>query len=234
MTGPKELAKNDEYDHQAVAVMELLLRPDSNCLDVGCNWGSFLAEMVRLAPGGAHMAFEPLPHLHEKLVAKYPDVDVRRVALSNVAGTSTFQFVTNFEGYSGLRRRMYPGEPEIEEIEVETARLDDLLAGDRRVDFIKIDVEGAERLVLEGAVATLRHWRPTIVFEFGRGASEYYGTTPDAMFDLLAGEGGLAIYVMQDWLAGKPALTREDLITQFDRGLNFYFMATRNDNPRPA
>jgi hypothetical protein len=41
------------------------------------------------------------------LTEKYPSVEVRKCALSNEVGTSTFQMVTNNPGYSGLRRRHY-------------------------------------------------------------------------------------------------------------------------------
>jgi hypothetical protein len=42
----------------------------------------------------------------------------------------------------------------------------DHVVGDRRVDMMKIDVEGAEGLVLQGAHETLRRCRPLIIFEF--------------------------------------------------------------------
>jgi hypothetical protein len=44
-----------------VALMEEVLEPDSDCLDVGAHAGSVLAELVRLAPEGRHVAWEPLP-----------------------------------------------------------------------------------------------------------------------------------------------------------------------------
>jgi hypothetical protein len=44
-----------------VALMEEVVGPDSDCLDVGAHAGSVLAELVRLAPEGRHVASEPLP-----------------------------------------------------------------------------------------------------------------------------------------------------------------------------
>jgi FkbM family methyltransferase len=48
------------------------------------------------------------------------------------------------------------------ELEVEVVVLDDYFV-DERVDFIKVDVEGAEEMVLKGAQKLLRRWAPTLV-----------------------------------------------------------------------
>ena len=69
-----------------VALMEEVLEPDSDCLDVGAHAGSVLAELVRLAPEGRHVAWEPLPEFAERLRRAYPEVEVREAALSDEAG----------------------------------------------------------------------------------------------------------------------------------------------------
>jgi FkbM family methyltransferase len=122
--------------------MSRVLRKDSNCLDVGANEGVFLKDMLKYAPQGDHIAVEPIHELAERISEKYPQVEVHECALSNVAGTSTFQLVVNNPGYSGLRRRHYDfGEPVIKEIRVRTRTLDELYPKDRQLDFVKIDVE---------------------------------------------------------------------------------------------
>ena len=79
--------QRDTRDNEHMRLLfAFLLAPDSNCIDVGAFRGTILAEMVRIAPRGEHIAYEPLPHMHEKLVARFPDVDVRRAALSNTTG----------------------------------------------------------------------------------------------------------------------------------------------------
>ncbi len=218
--------RNFYYDKQARKIMSRVLKKDSNCLDVGANEGVFLKDILKLAPQGDHIAVEPIPELAERISEKYPQVEVQECALSNVAGTSTFQLVTNNPGYSGLRRRHYDfGEPVIKEITVRTRTLDELYPEDRHLDFVKIDVEGAEYLVLEGGKETLKRNRPYIVFEHGRGAAEYYDVLPEQLYDLLTEQFGLEISIMGEWLKDGTSLNREDFIDQFDNVTNYYFLA---------
>jgi FkbM family methyltransferase len=217
---------NFYYDKQARKIMSRVLKSDSNCLDVGANEGVFLKEMLKYAPQGDHIAIEPIPELADRITEKYPQVEVHQCALSDVAGTSNFQLVTNNPGYSGLRRRHYDfGEPVIKEITVRTRTLDELYPEDRHLDFVKIDVEGAEYLVLMGGRKTIERNRPYIVFEHGRGAAEYYDVGPEQLYDLVVDTCGLEISVMEEWLTDETSLDREQFIDQFNNLTNYYFLA---------
>lgn len=221
---------NKRYDSQAEQVMERVLERNSNCIDVGCHIGSVLDLMMRVAPDGHFYAFEPIPHLFASLSTKYQsaaDVHLFQAALSDEAGTTSFQHVESNPGYSGLRRRTYSRPDErVVEIDVELLRLDDVIASDVDIRLIKVDVEGAELQVLRGAVETIRRCRPYIVFEHGMGAADHYGTRPEMVYDLLH-EAGLHISTMSDWLSSAESVgfSREAFIDQFDQGRNFYFLA---------
>jgi FkbM family methyltransferase len=182
--------RRDLRDHAALKLLfAAILRADAHVVDIGANHGSVLAELVRLAPDGRWLAFEPIPELHAELSAAFPGVDVRDVALSDSAGEATFQHVVSADGYSGLRRRTYPGKVDVREITVRTARLDDELAPDFAPALIKIDVEGGELGVLRGAARTLATHRPAVIFEHGQGAAEHYGTTSGDVWDVLDAAG---------------------------------------------
>ena len=192
--GPARAMRAFRDERNMRLLLAFTLGDDSNCIDVGSNEGLVLADIVRLAPNGHHIAFEPLPHLYDRLKATFPAVEVRNVALADSDGSSAFMHVRNMPAYSGLRRRAYPTEPDIEVIKITTQRLDGHLPNGYVPNLIKIDVEGAEQLVIEGALETIKEHRPTILFEHGRGASDYYGGSPSAVHRLLCGEAGLRIF----------------------------------------
>jgi FkbM family methyltransferase len=192
---PTEWLIRIRRDEKNVArLLRSCLQDDSSCVDVGAHKGSFLVEFIRLAPRGTHYAFEPLPALADELRARFPGVEVLNCALSNRAGTSTFFHVPAMEAWSGLERQPYPRETAVSEIEVELRRLDDVIGERERIDFIKIDVEGAELEVLEGAQETIRRCRPVILFEHAKVHNQNYETTPEALHDFLADTCGLAIW----------------------------------------
>lgn len=213
----------DERDNRlTLHIMSCVLREDSGCIDVGANCGAFLAHMERLAPQGRHHAFEPLPHLAAELRRRFPRVTVHEAALADGTGEAEFHHVVGDEGYSGLRRRTYARADErVERIRVHTCRLDDVIAETERIDFVKVDVEGAELEVFRGAVRTLRRCRPYVVFEHGRGAADHYGATPEMLHRLLVEECGLAIF----GLDGAGPWSTGQLAAAFREGRQWNFLA---------
>src|SRR5881628_1427037 len=79
-----------KYDREALQVMGRILKPNSNCIDVGCHRGLILRQMLRRAPQGRHFAFEPVPDQFGKLLEKFPNAKIFNVALSDTHGECTF------------------------------------------------------------------------------------------------------------------------------------------------
>jgi FkbM family methyltransferase len=179
----------DRRDHDALpAIFAAALAQDANAIDVGAHGGDVLEHLLRIAPRGHHLAFEPLPHMAEQLRRRHPAVDVRAVALSDTTGTADFTHVLDRPGWSGFRARPTPegAQPRTATITVPTQRLDDALDPAYVPALIKVDVEGAELQVLQGAARTLAAHRPLVVFEHGLGSADHYGTAPEDVHDLLA------------------------------------------------
>jgi FkbM family methyltransferase len=184
----RELRRERRDNRQAIVVLAAALRPDSSCVDVGAHTGDFLRHMLRLAPAGQHVAFEPVPAFYELLVQEFPDVDVRNVALSDEAGTTEFNYFPDLPGLSGFRRTEAAQDGKPVRLEVSCERLDDALDADYVPKLIKIDVEGAEHKVLRGASELLRRHRPLLLLEHGR-QSLAYGDTSEEVFEVLASSG---------------------------------------------
>jgi FkbM family methyltransferase len=177
-------------------LVAFILGPDDAAIDIGAHRGSLLAEICRVAPGGRHIAVEPLPNLAAYLREAFPHVTVHEAAAWNHPGETTFSHVRAAEGWSGLKFRPLPGglDPDLEEITVRLARLDDLIDSDAPPRLIKIDVEGAERQVLEGALRTVVEFQPTVIFEHGSGSAEHFGTSPGDLHRLLVQDARMRIF----------------------------------------
>lgn len=180
----------DREDYEAMRLLFAgALAPDSNCIDVGCHKGWILEQMLRCAPEGRHIAYEPIPELRSSLVERFPQVDVRQAALSSHPGESTFVYLPERPGYSHLLRGTESGGEPTEMIAVRVETLDRALPDEYVPTLIKIDVEGAELEVLKGAADTLARFRPIVIFEHGAGRPD----VSKELFELLSG-AGLRLY----------------------------------------
>ena len=222
---PISVTRNQKYDALTLKIMEIVLEENSSFIDVGCHKGELLDYALKLAPKGAHFAFEPIPDLYSDLVTSHGDIaSIKNIALSDSRGSSTFNYVKSNPAYSGIKKRSYPKKEKIKEIEVKLDTMDNQLRRAERVNLIKIDVEGGEMGVLKGAVNILKKWSPVVIFEHGLGASDYYGTTPEEMWEFL-NENDYCVFSLRGFVANKSSLTIEQFINLFETNKEYYFIA---------
>jgi FkbM family methyltransferase len=218
-----------KYNLQTSQIIKKVVNKDSICIDVGCHAGAILEQILKVSPLVRHYAFEPLPDLYKNLTQKFKHTNVQffDVALTDSEGLVNFNYVTSFPMYSGFKKRRNDRDEEqlVEEIMVKSNMLDNFVNETIKVDFIKIDVEGAEFQVLKGSVNTLKRDHPVIIFEHGLGASNFYGTTPTMIFDFLT-TLNYKIYLMDEYLLDGNCLSLHDLIDQYNTNDNYLFCAS--------
>ncbi len=220
------LTKNMLYDKYTLKVMKKVLTTSSNCIDIGSHDGEMLEIMLQIAPHGRHFAFEPIPDYYRLLKELYGNqATVLPYALSDREGITSFQYIRNAPAYSGFKQRKYRINPDIKQIQVDTRPLDSIIPVDIKIDFIKIDVEGAEYLVLKGGKQTIQRCRPVIVFEFGLGASDYYHTSASELYHFLVEETGLRISLLQGFLKNHDVLSAHEFQTIYQENKEYYFIA---------
>jgi FkbM family methyltransferase len=164
-----------------IALVPLLTDRRKVGVDVGAHMGLFAHLM---AQSSQHVyAFEPQRELYDYLVRlDLGNVTLHNFALSNVAGHADLRVPTEkrsgaaLEAYGRISPHNSFGSIEVTGTSVErieTRRLDDF-AWSGRVGLIKIDVEGHELSVLEGATRTLDDDRPNLIVEIAREANPGY------------------------------------------------------------
>ena len=222
------ISKNQKYDALLEKILKKELKSSSNCVDVGSHKGEILDLFLKYAPSGKHIGFEPLPHLFSALQEKYSSrVTLKDCGLSNVCEQKEFTHVKNAEAFSGFKQRDYQNrDVSLNKITVTARTLDDVISEETitPIDFIKIDVEGAELEVLEGAKDVILSHKPLVVFEHGKGAAEFYKTTPEEIFNFFK-TCEMKVFTLTSFLNGKTPLSIADFTSHFASGDEYYFVA---------
>lgn len=147
-------------------LLEFLCRREQDAIDVGANFGGYVHFMRRHAR--RVLAYEPMPDFVQLLREKFPrDVVVSSLALSDRPGTVDLRMPIIdgmlLSGCSTISPNAAATYPSHRTITIRMDRLDNVYDG--KVGFIKIDVEGHEQAVLEGAVDTIRRCLPRLLVE---------------------------------------------------------------------
>jgi FkbM family methyltransferase len=145
------------------------------CLDIGANIGAVATHLARKAgPTGRIHAFEPVPGLRDRLEKNLARngidsvVVVHPLALSNQTGEARLAVAGIDADNQGLASLVASANDRLTAtLTVPTMTLDEFAAahGITSIDFIKMDIQGAEILLLEGGQRTLRALRPDLILE---------------------------------------------------------------------
>jgi len=140
------------------------LRGDAVAMDIGANIGVTASLISQSAPRGLVHAFEPaqtvFPLLVENLACNnLTRVRAHNVALSDKSGASFFHAQS---AYGYMTSNPAGGHP------IRTCTIDDFVHAEslQRLDFVKIDVEGFEQAVLDGAINSIARFSPLFFMEF--------------------------------------------------------------------
>lgn len=161
------------FEEAELRIAQRFLRPGMTVLDIGAHHGLYsLLASKRVGPAGRVISFEPSPRERRRLQKhlrfnRCKNVEVQSCALGNNSGEADLFFVDGFRDWGNSLRPPAVSEP-VSTVRVTVRRLDELLAseGIARVDFIKLDSEGGELAVLQGAAHLLQNApRPALLVE---------------------------------------------------------------------
>lgn len=177
-------------------ILPTLIAADSTpvLIDVGANEGEYSLALSKVFPSAKLYAFEPNPALHQSISLVSSGAHLVKAGLSNVSGE--FTLATPIEGGQSLQssfsRRVSESFLESKTTLVPVMTLDQFFDQEKidRISFLKIDVEGLEMEVLQGASRALEQGRIDVIqFEFnevnirvGRFLEEFYAQLVDFDF----------------------------------------------------
>jgi FkbM family methyltransferase len=206
------LARRTKYVEPEILGLQGLVEPGNVCIDVGAAAGLYTLALSRLVgEAGEVHSIEPLTfahpvwsrllgtrsaanvHRHSLALGREPGTGVMSVPATRfvrVTGRSFLDWKTSGLGSNTEFRRH-------SRVDVEVETLDGLCrrVGMKRVDFIKIDVEGAELQILEGGEGTIEAFRPTLLVEIEARHTDRYDYGPDDIVRWLTQRG----YTMHVW-----------------------------------
>jgi len=205
----KEICQNGCYEPDTVALLDRLLEQGSVYVDVGAHVGHHvLIGSARVGSGGGVHAFEADPATFRELlrnvnINRCANVRVNNQAVADNSGTAHFFLAdVSLSSANSLGKTVHTSD---KRIDVTVTTLDAYFAACRadRVDVIKVDVEGAELLVLRGAVNALTRYQPTLILEFSRHSAAFNYTSRDLADELRAMDFELfrvAAMPLQPWV----------------------------------
>lgn len=182
------------HEEAITEVYQAVLSPGDHAIDGGAHSGKHsvpLAEAV--GPMGKVLAVEPWPKPYAQLCEALEDeghhhVQTVNQALSDTVATNvSFLVFPDRPGVSGFHRRTdAAGQLEAHEIHVPTTTIDVEAAGWNRVGFVKLDVEGAELLAINGGRRVIEANWPVIHVEGSYTSWDPFGYGPNELLEIAA------------------------------------------------
>ncbi|OGQ23332.1 MAG: hypothetical protein A3I05_05185 [Deltaproteobacteria bacterium RIFCSPLOWO2_02_FULL_44_10] len=208
----KEAFLKSPYENKMHETFNNVLKAGMSVVDIGAHIGLFsLIAGQKVGAEGHVYAFEPMPRCYELL-----QKNIQLYNLNNVEAIQSI--VTNKQGKTELWMDKYYSilgslhkdnlMNKGEKVEVDAITLDHFFLGtdshERRIDIIKMNIQGAEGLVIDGAKQLLRSKGPTIFMEFWPFGLKKMGSDPEQLFDTLTGYGYQVYRIHMDDASLKP------------------------------
>lgn len=203
--------------------MVLRLMPASGCfVDIGANVGWYSILVAKAVPGATVYAFEPIPSTYQLLMENIllngaGEIHPHNFALG--AAEDQLDFYFHPENSDSASQVNILGRPDAQKLVVPVHKLDDVAASENlKIDFIKCDVEGAELMVVRGALQTIKRDRPILFLEMLRKWSAKFGYHPNEIIDLLSALGYHCFRLDTD------SLRRQLRVDEQTTATNFFFL----------
>jgi FkbM family methyltransferase len=192
-----------EFEKQEIQIVEKFLKKGDVFIDVGANGGFYTVIASKIVGNTGHVyAFEPgiqeLKLLRQNILANnLENVTIIEKAVSNEKGTARFA-ISKDGAMNSLLETDHPNQQVEEWQNVELTTLDYAIKefSIKKINFIKIDVEGAEKFVLEGAKeCILSDDSPIVLFESSDLTSPSFGYSTEELLKQVLSNNMFLYYI---------------------------------------
>jgi FkbM family methyltransferase len=160
------------YERGTNSILEAHVKPGDYVVEAGANTGTETLLISRLTGAkGKVLAFEPVPHVVNKLknnlaLNNIENAQVMELALGETRKEISFYVYPESHPNQGMGSKVLDNSG-LEKITVMQTTLDSLVADGTiaRIDFLKMDVQGAEFDILRGGINCIKKYRPKIFLE---------------------------------------------------------------------
>lgn len=202
------------YEPNQFAFLDKILEPGMAFIDLGANMGLYsLFAAKKVGRQGTVLAIEPSTREFQRLkthvkLNTLPNICLLQVAVSNRQTEADLLIATEKNtGHNTLGMFGYDSVQLQEKEKVHVEKLDDLIQERslKRLDVIKMDIEGTEFFALQGAINTLTQFHPVILLELSDITLEHQGCHSKQVWDFLT-QLGYTFYSFDD--KGLPVLAQ--------------------------
>jgi FkbM family methyltransferase len=215
-----------QYEPKDFTMLLQLVRPGAVFLDIGANIGWYSVHVAVRDPLARVIAVEPIPSSYRWLVAaiaanNLPNVTAINAAVGAEPGTMTLFVDPTISGAASAAPSTGP--EGLQRVECPVSTIDDIVAErGGTVDVVKLDIEGAELLALEGGTRTLAAHHPIVFCEMLRKLTKPFGYHPNDIIALMRGHGYECFRAESGRLVPFAIMDEETVET------NFYFLHSQS------
>jgi FkbM family methyltransferase len=219
---PIEILNFNYYEKNELNLLLKLTKDGFSVFDIGSNFGWYSLNIARHFPNCKIYSFEPIPKTFNYMKANvklnnFKNIDIYNFGFSNEEKEIIFYYYSAGSGNASLKN--LSDRNKAEKIKCLVKKMDDFIdKSNVELNFIKCDVEGAELLVFQGGLKSIRKYKPIIFAEILRKWTKKFNYNPNEIIKLLSNIGYICFTL------DNHKLIRINTINNNTTETNFFFL----------
>lgn len=208
------------YERKEIKFILKFLKKNMIFFDIGANIGFHSLNVAKHDKSITIHSFEPIPEIffnlnNNILLNEVKNINTYNFGISNENNNVSFYFNPNLSGATSLKKLLDSSKVKLVQSKVVT--LDQFMIDNRiqQLDFIKCDVEGAEILVIQGGIDTIRKQKPIIFLEMLRKWSHKFNYHPNDIIKILTDLNYCCFTINEENLSIFNAMDENTIDTNF-------------------